>query len=99
MSPPASTDSLLLYIDGNLLFNAKPAIRFLLAVITAPRRARRVHPGAAYSARQISGRNRPQLVSPKAEWSTPAHAPRLRDPLSPRVQWPEWPDRREPRHE
>ena len=28
MSPPASTNSLLLYTDGNRLFNAKPAMRF-----------------------------------------------------------------------
>ena len=36
MSPPASTTSLLLYIDGNRLFNAKPAIRFRLALISGP---------------------------------------------------------------
>ena len=28
MSPPASTNSLLVYTDGNRLFNAKPAMRF-----------------------------------------------------------------------
>src|SRR4030095_4389984 len=33
MSPPASTDSLMAYIDGNRLFNAKPTIRFSLANI------------------------------------------------------------------
>ena len=36
MSPPASTASLLPYIDGNRLFNAKPAIRFALAFISGP---------------------------------------------------------------
>ena len=36
MSPPASTASLLLYTDGNRLFNAKSAIRFRLARISGP---------------------------------------------------------------
>src|SRR4029450_9679505 len=36
MSPPASTPSLRAYTDGNRLFNAKPAIRFWLALISLP---------------------------------------------------------------
>src|SRR5262245_37448637 len=36
MSRPASTPSLRAYIDGNWLFNAKPAIRFWLASIRGP---------------------------------------------------------------
>ena len=36
MRPPASTDALSVYVDGNRLFNAKSAIRFRLARITGP---------------------------------------------------------------
>src|SRR5215510_2776755 len=36
MSPPASTASLLPYIDGSRFFNPKPTIRFALAFIRPP---------------------------------------------------------------
>src|SRR5262249_53102766 len=36
MSPPLSTASLLVYTDGNRLFNAKPTIRLSLAYIRLP---------------------------------------------------------------
>src|SRR5215813_10990430 len=98
MRPPASTACLLLYIDGNRLFNANPQSVFHELGLAGPRRAQRVHPDAAYSAQRIPPRNRPQLVSPKAEESTPAHAPRLGEPLSPRLHCAEWSECREPRH-
>jgi hypothetical protein len=34
--PPASTNSLLTYVDGNRFFDAKSAIRFTLANISGP---------------------------------------------------------------
>src|SRR5262247_3742450 len=98
MSPPASTASLLLYIAGSRLFDARPAIRFSLAAISGPG-ARRVLRVAACRAQRIPYRNPSHLVPPKAEWSTSGHAPQQGEPLSHRVHWPERPDRREPRHE
>ena len=61
------------YIDGNRLFKAKPGIRFSIS-LPAARRAHRVHPGAPCLTQRIPYRNRPHLVPPKTEQSTPAHA-------------------------
>src|SRR5262245_16898832 len=99
MSPPASTNSLPMEIDGSRLFNSKLTIRFSLAATSGPCCTRRVHPDAACLAQRIPSRNQPHLVPPKAEHSTAARALRPEDPLSLLgVQWPDWPDRIEPRH-
>src|SRR5918996_3466020 len=61
-------------------------------------RLRRVHPGAPCLAQRRPSRNPPHLAPPKTEQSTPAHAPRLGEPFSPRVNCSDWPSRRETQH-
>ena len=98
MSPPASTASLLAYIDGNRLFNAKPAIRFPLAPISGPREH-------VESIRALLVQRSEHLI----EIVRSSYLPRLNSqPQRARRDWenlfqleyscPDWPDRREPRH-